>query len=192
MKITFVDTETTGLDANLHEVIEFGALQTEYVDGKFNVLNKHSFKIKPQRIQDADKEALRVNGYKPEDWTEAFEQGKIAPKIRKIMTECDLLVGQRLYFDLRMIQKMLDNNKIKVFYPKYMDTKQIAEELQEQNTSLEYLCKKYNILYEGRAHTALTDCEITLKVFEFLKNKLGKDPQIFTFTNPYVPVKRSV
>lgn len=192
MKITFVDTETTGLDANIHEVIEFGAVETEYNNGVFTVLKKHSYKIKPQKIESADKEALRVNGYKPEDWESALEQKSIAPKIRKIMTGCDYLVGQRLYFDLRMIQKMLDNNKIKVFYPKYMDTKQIAEELQESNTSLEYLCKKYNILFEGRQHTALTDCEITLKVFEFLKTKLGKEPKVFTFTDPYVPVKRSV
>lgn len=63
--VVIIDIETTGLDAQKHEIIEIGAVRSDTGE-TFEV------KIHPLRIKDADPEALAINGYRKEDWNEAF------------------------------------------------------------------------------------------------------------------------
>jgi len=53
--IIFVDTETTGLDPDRHEVWEIALIEE---DG-----TEHEWRMRPQRLRDADPGALRVNHF---------------------------------------------------------------------------------------------------------------------------------
>ena len=67
IKYLIIDTETTGLDASKHEMLAFGAVVV--VDGR--IVETLELKIKPARIENADKKALEVNGYTERAWRDA-------------------------------------------------------------------------------------------------------------------------
>lgn len=69
--LAITDIETTGFDAQIHEIIELGLV---LVDQKsLKVLDEFEVKIKPQHIKTASEKALKVNGYNKLDWLEAVD-----------------------------------------------------------------------------------------------------------------------
>ena len=98
MAIHFIDTETTGLDASVHEIIEI-AIITDYGDGR---VNRWSTRIKPSRIEDAQPRALELNGYayKSHLWDDApsFEE-VYEDHLWNKWEKGDLVVGHNVAFD---------------------------------------------------------------------------------------------
>ena len=67
--IAITDVETTGLDAVKHEILEIGlVLVDQRTDEVIDTLN---IKVKPEHIETADPNALKINGYDPENWLNA-------------------------------------------------------------------------------------------------------------------------
>ena len=67
--IAITDVETTGLDAVKHEILEIGlVLVDQRTDEVIDTLN---IKVKPEHIETADPNALKINGYDPENWQNA-------------------------------------------------------------------------------------------------------------------------
>lgn len=108
MKLTerlqaFVDTETTGLDPEVHEMIEF-AVRTS--DGK-----QIKFKIKPKHIETASDIALKINGYTPERWVDALDPKKAAAIIHEWLEDA-IIIGQNVKFDIGFIKALLKREGI--------------------------------------------------------------------------------
>jgi len=74
-------------------------------------------------------------------------------------------------------------------FPPYIDTKSIADRLVRANwiqrSGMDYLVEHYDVKVEGRAHTALVDCERTMLVFDELMRDVNEDYELFTFKKPY-------
>lgn len=66
--VCFVDLETTGLDPELHEIIEIGAVRVDPTLG--TEIGRYHVLVLPEHIETASPKALRVNGYDPERWAE--------------------------------------------------------------------------------------------------------------------------
>ncbi|MFA6603335.1 MAG: 3'-5' exonuclease [Patescibacteria group bacterium] len=67
--IAITDIETTGLDPDTHEIIEIGLV---LVDQKtLEILDTYEVKVRPEHLETAQPEALKVNGYDPADWQNA-------------------------------------------------------------------------------------------------------------------------
>jgi DNA polymerase III epsilon subunit-like protein len=190
MILTFIDTETTGLKTEQHEIIEFGALRVELDKQtlRMNPLESFSFRIKPLHIGTASDQALKVNGYNDAGWANAIHPRESVSLIKGLIRETDILVGQNLIFDLRFIKKLCKKYKSDIRFPYYIDTKQMAEDCEEEDTSLDILCKKYNVQFNGKAHTASVDCDRTYKIFKELLHR--SIPRYHTFTEPFVSEKR--
>lgn len=71
-----LDLETSGLDSETHEIIEIAAVNAETGE-EFEV------KVHPLHLDRADPKALEVNGYRKEDWDEAF----LLPNALKLLSE---------------------------------------------------------------------------------------------------------
>src|SRR3989344_5331456 len=76
--LAFVDVETTGFDIDKHEVIQIGVVVVSQdwvgIKPNFEIIDEFEIKVKPERIEDADKESLHVNGYNETEWIFAYSQ----------------------------------------------------------------------------------------------------------------------
>lgn len=184
-----IDTETTGIDANLNEVVEFSLYRLS--DDK-----QKTFCLKPHNVDAIQPDALRVNGHKLEDllWKtdhgRAFylEPAKALPLIENFLME-DLvtsnervLVGQNVQFDVQFLKKLWAMNGQADTFPfshQYLDTMQIAVFLdyingvERQGYHLGGLVKGFEVKKE-KAHRADADVRMTkdlfLKQVQFVKN----------------------
>lgn len=190
MIITFIDTETTGLDLFKHEVIDIAALQISWTGEKFLEISRFESKIKPKRIEDASAVALKINGYTKRKWKESVDATTFLPLICAYVETSDAVVGQNLVFDYRFINKMFESNgQDKPKWPKYIDTKWMADQLVHDNklkrSSLDFLCEHYQIPTIGRAHTAMVDVLRTFELFKILTK--NTELTYLTFDKPFDP-----
>lgn len=190
MIITVMDTETTGLKHSSHEIIEIALIS--YVigeNGERYVTKSFSTKVKPRHIERASPRALEINHYDEAEWATAPDIANVLPTIKKFIDESDIMIGQNLIFDLRFVSDAFEKNDLEApKYPAYIDTKAMADVLRGSNkierSSMDYLCKHYNIDFTGNAHSAMTDCERTMKVWDKLLEDCG-DYDFYSYSDPY-------
>ena len=110
----FIDTETTGLDPRMHEIISFGLVRAKHItddvgNSRFEILDEREILLKPENLGNADPTALKINGYAPERWTGALSQIDGMNQIRDMLTELDeqdqkvnrvIIAGHNVQFDL--------------------------------------------------------------------------------------------
>lgn len=176
-RLAFVDTETTGLMPDQHELIEIGLVLAEQSlsgDNKMvlKVINEFDIKIKPTHIETADPESLAVNHYKEEDWDSAVSL-KEALQIFSDKTEGAMMVGHSVAHDFAFLQKAFAETGVenKMHYHK-LDTISIAfaklySHMEVEKLSLRALCV-YLGVENKNSHTALSDARATFEVFEKL------------------------
>lgn len=191
MRITVFDTETTGLKHQKHEIIELAFITYIFDDeGNRKELLRFESKIKPENIHLAEPEALAINGYEEKEWKDAPEFSEIYDIVKEAFESSELLMGQNLIFDLRFLNEMCKRNNLESpNYPPYLDSKATADRLVNEGwikrSSMDYLCEYYGVESCGRAHTALVDCERTIKVWDKLQKDIGDEYEIYTFNSPY-------
>ena len=191
MLLSVLDTETTGLDLSRHEIIELALIEYHIDDsGGLFMLKENQYKILPHSIEDADPLALKVNGYHPSLWSDAQSFANIMPTLDRIWQTNQLLLGQNLIFDLRFISKEYRRYGFpQPKFPKYLDTKHMGNSLVKEgklkSSSMDSMCKELGIKFKGRAHTALTDCQRTVTLWETLQKYAPQ--QQFTYEEPYDP-----
>lgn len=113
------DTETTGMDPEKHEIIEYSSCRLRIESAKNIIKEQKTWCIKPINVKDIDKGALAVNNHKLEDLLHQTEYGRetyrpldeVIPEIELWMSEDDvsvidrLLVGQNIKtFDMPFIK----------------------------------------------------------------------------------------
>lgn len=176
-KLAFIDTETTGLLPEKHEIIEIGLVLVEQSlppDGKINleVLEEWEVKVKPEHIEQADPESMLINHYNEAEWTFAVDLPKALEALSQ-KTSNAIMVGHNVAHDYSFLQKAFTQTGVenKMHYHK-LDTISIAfaklyarEEVEK--LSLRALCE-YLGVENKNAHTALADARATFEVFEKL------------------------
>lgn len=171
MKYLIIDTETTGLDPNKHEMIGFGAL----VVYDRRIIESWELWILPDYPQNADKKALEINGYDPEKWrNRAVNQQKAADLISFFMARHTdaTLVGHNVQFDIKFLRALSNKHskEIPIRFP-YLDTRDACRAafapLGLESMSLDNICAWLN-WKRRKAHTALSDCEDCAKLIGVL------------------------
>lgn len=150
--IIIIDLETTGLDPQKHEIIEIGAVRAGTGE-TFEV------KVSPERPGDSDPDALRVNGYKEEDWIDA-------PTLKEALTLLNEFVGDdyphfmayNATFDWTFLQKAYHDCDLAIpFDYRKLDllTLAWAHKPHFGKLNLGYVCNSLGIRPEPGVHRAL-------------------------------------
>lgn len=186
------DTETTGLDSRLNDVIELSLYRL--TDGE-----QKTWCLRPTNSDNIDPGALRMNGHKLEDITCRTKEGreryldpdKVIIEVENwlaqdgVPTENRVLCGQNIAFDRDMLLQLWTKCNSKDSFPfgrRVMDTMiwafmmDYAKQDFAEGYSLNNLIKKYAIKNE-KAHTAAADVRATKDLFlaqvNELRNKLN-------------------
>ncbi len=177
--LAFIDTETTGTDANLHEIIELAVIivkQTprEGRGPKLEIIEECEWKIKMERPEKAEEQALRVNGYNEVDWMFAIDRKKAMQEFAKKTESCSF-VSHNLVFDYAFIQKAFEETGVenRMHYAK-LDTISMAfarlyDAPQADKFSLRALCELLKV-ENSKAHTALADTRALVDVYRKMMN----------------------
>lgn len=172
-KLAFIDVETTGFDPLKHEVIEIGCLFAKLNEaGVYEELDTFEIKVKPDHIETAQPDALRVNGYDASQWVLGHTQEEAFKMVAQKCEGC-VLVAQNTPFDYGFLNNGFMRHGIKdPFFFAKLDTISLAylrfrKDPSMTSFSLRSLCEKYGIKNE-KAHTALADVRATFEVFKKL------------------------
>ena len=167
----FIDIETTGLNVIKHEIIEIGCVLTT---SELEVIEEFELKIKPERIEDADPTALKINHYNSKDWESAYSLKDAMKILSKKVKDC-IMVGQNVAFDSGFLEYAFAQNKlINTMHYHRLDTISIAwaklnKESEVIHFSLREMCKRFGIENEN-AHNALSDARATFELYKKLMN----------------------
>lgn len=177
--LAFIDVETTGLDAEKHEIIQLAcviAKQTPRV-GKgpeISIVEEFELKVAPTRLQDAEEEALRINGFNEMEWVFAIDLKNAMEHLAK-KAKGAIMIAHNLTFDAAFIDKAFKSTGVEnTLHYQRLDTLSIAfaqhyNKSEVDKYSLRYLCEMYGIKNE-RAHTALADTKALYEVYKKMMN----------------------
>jgi len=175
--LAFIDLETTGLDPTVHEIIEIGCIIAKQTPraGKGPLVEKveeFDIKVKPEHIETATPEALRINKYSEAEWlfASSLEQAvkQLAPKINGA-----IVVGQNVPFDLSFLEAAFKKvgvpfdvhifklDIVSIAFAKFYDDESM------QKFGNYTLCERLGIKNE-KAHTALSDIRSSFDVYKKL------------------------
>jgi DNA polymerase III epsilon subunit-like protein len=175
--LAFIDTETTGTDPEKHEIIELAVIIARQVprEGrgpKLEIIEECEWKIKPEHIERAEEQALRVNGYNEVDWMFAVDRKKAMEEFAKKTQSCSF-VSHNLVFDYAFVMKAFEETNVdsQMHYAK-IDTISLAfgrlyDAPQADKFSLRYLCELLKV-ENSKAHTALADTRALVEVYKKL------------------------
>jgi len=168
MRQIFLDTETTGFNANLAEnpdrIVEIGCV--ELVNRKLTGNNLH-FYLNPER--DSDEGALRVHGLTTEFLSDKPKFAAIAQALLDYVADAEIII-HNAPFDIAF----LDAELARAGYPTFRkavggvtDTLVMAKEMfPGKRNSLDALCDRLEVDNSGRTlHGALLDAELLADVY---------------------------
>lgn len=113
--LAFIDTETTGLSPQKHEIIDVAIIFDAKVLDTPKSWTRHlkpispgivgwHTKIRPQRLEDAEPKALEVNKYDPKLWADAPPVSEVIDVLLDILTDSRaVLGGHNVNFDKEFI-----------------------------------------------------------------------------------------
>lgn len=175
--LAFIDTETTGLDPNKHEIIELAVVIARQVprEGKgpkLEIIEECEWKIKLEHPERADEEALRINGYNEVDWMFAVDRKNAMEEFAKKTQSCTF-VSHNLTFDYSFIMKAFEETGVenRMHYAKIDTISMAFARLYDAPTvekfSLRALCELLKV-ENSKAHTALADTKALVEVYKKL------------------------
>jgi DNA polymerase III epsilon subunit-like protein len=173
--LAFIDTETTGTNPDKHEIIEFACIIARQVprEGRgpsLEIIEEIEMKIKPQHLELAEEEALRINGYNEADWLFAIEPDKAFEHIAKKVAGCNM-VSHNITFDHGFLMKAFEKHGIEnTMHFHKIDTISMAfarlyDKPNVEKFSLRALCELFGV-DNTRAHTALADTRALVEVYK--------------------------
>jgi DNA polymerase III epsilon subunit family exonuclease len=175
--LAFIDVETTGLNSDLHEIIELGVVLVRQIpeEGKgpaLEVVGEYEYKIIPEQLFNADPESLKINGYAPEKWADAKPLKEVMEDFVK-RTQGASFVAHNIVMDVAFMNRAFERSGVKnlMHYHK-IDTISLAfaklyHNPKVEKFSLRFLCEYFGIKNEN-AHTALSDARATFELYKRL------------------------
>lgn len=164
--LAFIDLETTGLDPSRHEIIEVGVIRVH--GGSLEPLMEAEVRVRPERIETADPDALRLNGWSEDGWKDALPLSEALVRIAEPI-EGALLAGHNVSFDRAFLDTAWRSTGVTPPEMDHhvLDTATLAWPLLAcgliPSVSLKDVCPALGV-DRGEAHRALADARCSLDV----------------------------
>lgn len=155
MNLLFTDFETSGLDPDVHEILDAGLILCD-ID-TMEILEQVSVKVKPEHLEiSPDKTALAINGYNEAEWAEAGTLDEALELIQPITANA-VFIAQNVYFDYMFYRAALKKTGRKnLLHYHRLDVGSMAFPLiQPYQMSLDKLCLILGIQPEPAPHRAI-------------------------------------
>lgn len=184
--LVFIDCETTGLDPNIHSIIQLSGSVVVKTDSGYEEKETFDYKMRPFADTELDIDALRVNNITIDEMLSYEYPYEVYKKFERMLqkhwnsyndrgTGMLHFVGYNARFDFDFIRewfKRCGNNYMKsYFYFPPIDVMNLAavklmNERQElPNFKLETVAKYLVIEPEGKLHDSAVDIELTKRMF---------------------------
>ena len=170
--LMFLDLETSGLVPGHHDIVEAAAVRLtpklERVIGRMHRL------VKMRHPARATQEALTVNGYDEALWSRHGVDLRVAlvelEELARAGDEPPIVVGNNPWFDLRFIERASETEGYPVWEARYgLDIGSMAWPLvmrgKLEKIGLDTLCSTYNVVVEGKGHSAMVDVKRAIAVY---------------------------
>lgn len=184
MKICIIDFETTGVDSQVCEPVQFGYINALYIksERRLAVLNEGSFLIKTQHgIPNADFHGIT------EELTEQFgvTPDIAGQRMANAVSGADVIVGHNiLAFDRPIFERYTNTTGTGKY--RYFDTLVDWIEPSYGSMKLKYLSLDTGYVHQ-KAHSALSDCHAVLHLLGVLDTRLALDSLIpSSIATPFV------
>lgn len=166
----FIDLETTGTDEHRHEITELAAL-----DAQGRVLIHELVRV--QRPDDADPEALALNGYDAKRWaTYALAWSDVALRLKDLfdVNHRPVLVGHFVDFDRRFLERGFEAAGLDPSLVPFcvVDTYALAYEhlgATVGSCSLAKIAQVLGLTPRGTLHRAAEDADLARRVYLTLR-----------------------
>ena len=162
MKEIVLDTETTGISIKEgHRIVEIGCIELENL-----IPTKKQFHCYLNPERKVSEKAFEVHGYTDEFLSDKKKFNEILDEFLNFISEKRLII-HNAEFDISHLNNELSLLGKKKLSNEIVDTLVLArEKYPGSSSSLDALCKRYNIDNSKRTHhTALIDCELLSKVY---------------------------
>jgi DNA polymerase-3 subunit epsilon len=175
--LAFIDLETTGLNPTRQEIIEIGCVVVKQVPAvgrgaKLEIISEFDSKVKPEHLETAEPEALRINGYNDADWLFAVTLEQ-AMKVLVEKTDGAIMISHNITFDWGFLQYAFAKTKLQnKMSPVRLDLMSMAfaklyHQEAVQRFNLKALSDYFGIKNE-QAHTAIFDIKTSIEIYKKL------------------------
>jgi len=166
--LVFFDLETSGLDPDVHEIIDLAAVRIRPdFTRQTKIVSRRCTLTRPL---DASEEALKVNGYNANEWRDAVPVRVALVEFASILDADVVLVGHNAArFDWAFIHAGFKREALAEPEVKYViDTASIAWPLcvrgHIDKISLESICARYDVSNYGQ-HRAMADVRRCVAIY---------------------------
>lgn len=175
MKIALLDIETSGLDAQEHEILEIACIVFD--DETLEITDTYETKVRPEHIETAHPKALQTNGYTAKEWDKpsTVSLSDMMMSLSAGTNDC-IVMSFNIHFDLSFLDQATRTTGIALNFKRYpICLRAIAwHALPHRNPfdrwSMKELCEKLNIPPEPAQHRAMNG---VLAEFEIYKQLLA-------------------
>jgi DNA polymerase III epsilon subunit-like protein len=164
--ISFIDLEMTGLEAQKHEIVEVGLVKVSQPD--LVIIEKWDIKVRPEHLETADLEALKISGYNEEKWKDAVSLSEMM-KILAEKTQGSILAGFMVMSDYSFLDSAATKTGIPLdIHRRILDINSFAVAkmgVPFGENGLSSFLKILNISFENH-HTALADAIASFELYK--------------------------
>lgn len=158
------DLETTGLEPNMCEIIEIGALKYK----NSALVEEFSVLVKPKKEISA--EITRITGISNEMVSDASSIEEVLPKFITFIEDLPL-VAHNSSFDLSFIEENIKKQNLPMIKNTNIDTVELARKYIPQAYNYKLTTLKNYFKLEYGSHRSVDDCKTTNYVYEYCKKQ---------------------